>query len=70
MCVYAKEKYPELIPVINILMEKARTVVDACAILINRFEKREMELTEDILAYQEENSRIRGIIKYLKQEKG
>lgn len=70
MCVYAKEKYPELIPVINILMEKARTVVDACAILINRFEKREMELTEDILAYQEENSRIRGIIKFLKWEKG
>ncbi|MGN0356000.1 MAG: HD domain-containing protein [Muricoprocola sp.] len=69
MCVYAKERYPELIPVINILMEKARTVVDACAILINRFEKREMELTEDILSYQEENSRIRGIIKTLKQNK-
>ena len=33
------------------------------------FGKREMELTEDILAYQEENSRIRGIIKYLKQER-
>lgn len=67
LCIYAKEEYPEIMPIVNILMEKVRTLVDACAILNNRYEQREMELTEDILSYQEENSRIRGFIKQLRE---
>lgn len=69
LCIEAKECYPELIHVLNILMEKVRTLVDACMILLTRYETREMELTEDILNYQEENARIRGIIRHLKEEK-
>lgn len=68
LCIDAKEMYPELIHTLNILMEKVRTLVDACMILLSRYETREMELTEDILSYQEENSRIRGIIRKLKEE--
>ncbi len=68
LCIDAKEMYPELLFTINILMEKVRTVVDTCMILLSRYETREMELAEDILNYQEENSRIRGIIQRLKKE--
>lgn len=69
MCIAAKEKYPALVPPINILMEKVRTMVDACAILLARYERHETELTEDILCYQEENARLRRIIRQIKTER-
>lgn len=68
MCIYAKEHYPDIMPTVNVLMEKVRTMVDACAILLQRYETKEMELTQDIITLKEENSRLRVIIRQLKGE--
>ena len=63
MCVYAKERFPELLPVMNILMEKMRSLVEATEILVTRYEERSMELRNELLALRDENARIRGILR-------
>lgn len=68
LCLYAKETYPEFSAIITVMMEKVRTIIDACAILLKRYENTEMELTQEILKLKEENASIRRIIKELREE--
>lgn len=70
LCLYAKEQYPEFGSIITIMLEKVRTVIDACSILLKRYENTEMELTGEILKLKEENASIRRIIKELREERG
>lgn len=65
MCIFAKEKYPELAPSISIIMEKMRSLIFVSEILMARFERKEKELNDQILFLKEENSRIRGMINQL-----
>lgn len=70
MCIYAKEHYPELLAPISVLMEKMRCLIEVSEILLSRYEAREAELTQDILALKEENATIRRMIRTLKSRKG
>ncbi len=67
MCFYAKENYPELAAIFSIFLEKMRTLLEVTEIMVGRFEQREIELSNEILALKEENARIRGIIKQKKK---
>lgn len=69
MAIYGKEHYRELVGVMAILMEKLRTLLEVAEIFLTRFEAREAELSQDILALQEENATIRGIIADFKSGK-
>ncbi|MBQ0079074.1 MAG: hypothetical protein KBS66_04165 [Eubacterium sp.] len=62
MCIYGKEHYHELLAPISVLMEKMKSIIELAEIMIRRYEARETELMEDILALREENATIRGII--------
>lgn len=62
MCIYAKEHYPELLGVVSVLMEKIRNLTELAEILLARYESRENELTQQILALQEENATLRSLI--------
>lgn len=66
MCIYAKEQYPSLLAPVSILMEKMRCLTEAIEILLSRYELLEAELTQEILALQEENATIRRMIHQLK----
>ena len=63
MCIYAKENDAQIHGVISILMEKMRSLIEVTDILSGRFQEREMTLTNEILTLQEENARIRTMIK-------
>lgn len=65
MCIYAKEHYHELLAPVSILMEKMRNLTETAEILLNRYEARENELVQEILALQEENATLKGIIQKL-----
>ena len=65
VCIYAKEHYHELLSPIGILLEKLRNLTDVSEALLYRFEEREIEISQEILALQEENATIRGILKKL-----
>ncbi|MBQ0060095.1 MAG: hypothetical protein KBS83_09135, partial [Lachnospiraceae bacterium] len=67
MCIYAKEQYPELLGCINTLMEKLRNLVELTEMMLNRYEDRENELLQEILALKEENAAIKGIIQRMTQ---
>lgn len=66
MCIYAKDHYPELIPPVDVMMEKMRCLVEAAEILLGRFESREAELTQQILTMQEENATLKRMIRTLR----
>lgn len=66
MCTYAKEHYPELIPPVDVMMEKMRCLVEAAEILLGRFESREAELTQQILTMEEENATLKRMIRTLR----
>lgn len=66
MCIYAKEYYPDIVGPVSVLMEKMRCLIEVSEILLDRYEKREQQLSQEILALKEENSRIRGMIRSLK----
>jgi len=68
MCIYGKEHYHELLSPISTLMDKMRTLTEAAEILLKRYESREAELMQDILALREENATIRGIIAKFRRE--
>lgn len=65
LCIHAKERYPELLGHISVLMEKMRNLIDVSEILLNRYSTEEMELTKEILELEDENARIRSIIRVL-----
>lgn len=62
MCIYGKEHYHDLLGTISVLMEKLRSLIEVAEILLRRYEVREAELIQDILALREENATIKGII--------
>lgn len=62
MCVYAKQYHRDCRMPVNILMEKIRCLIDVTDIIANRYQKREMAYTNEILSLMEENARIRGMI--------
>lgn len=68
MCIYAREHYPELDTVVGILQEKIRELTEATEIFVTRYENREKELTNRILALKEENARMRTLIRRRKAE--
>ena len=67
MCIYARENYPELDTAVGVLQEKMRDLVEATDIFVTRYENREKELAEKILQLQEENSRLRIMIRKKKE---
>ena len=69
MCIYGKEHFADIRTIINLLMEKMRTLIEVADILSTRYQEREVEITKDILDLQEENSRLRGFIATLEEEK-
>lgn len=68
MCIYAKEHYPELLGPVSVLMEKIRCLTDVADILLSRYEQRVSDLSNQILAMQEENAAMRRIIQTLKSD--
>lgn len=62
MSVYAKEHYLELLPVINVLTEKMRSLIVIAEILLSRYEARETELVQEMLLLREDNARLKGLI--------
>lgn len=62
MAIYGKEHYRELLGPISILTEKLKILLEVAEVFIKKYEVREAELTQDILALHEENATIRGII--------
>lgn len=68
VCIYAIEHYPALAPVISILKEKMRSLIDVTSILSVRFRELENSLIQEKLTLMEENSRIRVIIEQLRSE--
>lgn len=67
LCVYAKEHNPELLAPISVMMEKMRSLSEVAEILLSRYETRETELTQEILALQEENASIRRMISAIRE---
>lgn len=67
MCTYAKETYPQLFGAVSVLMEKIRCLIEAVEILLNKYETKENELMQDILALEEENIILRGMIESIKK---
>lgn len=65
ICVYAKLHYPDVIAPISILMEKIRSLAEVAEILLNKYESRETELTQEILALQEDNAALKHRIRVL-----
>lgn len=68
MCIYGKEHYPEILPVINTLYEKMKCLLEAAEILLSRYETREFELTSEIISLKEENALLKNMLKQLKEK--
>lgn len=62
MSVYAKEHYQDLLPVINVLTEKMKSLIEIEEILLSRYEAQETELIQEIISLKEENARLKGLI--------
>lgn len=68
LAIYGKEHYHSLLEPISVLTEKMRTLLEVSEILLQRYEVREAELTQDILSLREENATLKGIIAKFKSE--
>lgn len=60
MCEYGMEHYPELIHAIQILKDKILCLTSASGILVDRYEKRQQELKDQLHKLQEENAALRA----------
>ena len=69
MCIYAREHFPELDAPVGLLQEKMRDLIEATEMFVNRYEQHEKELSEKILLLQEENARMRSLIRKKKAER-
>lgn len=69
MCIYAKEHHHGIRAPISILMEKMRSLTVVAEILLSRFETQESDLLQEILALQEENAALRGVIGMMEKTK-
>lgn len=63
MCVYAREFYPELDAHVGILQNKMHDLIYSTDIFITRYDNRQKELSEQILLLEEENARMRTVLR-------
>lgn len=63
MCVYAREFYPELDGAVGILQSKMYDLIISTDIFITRYDTRQKELSEKILLLEEENARMRTVLR-------
>ncbi len=63
MCIYAREFYPELDPVIGLLQSKMYDLIVSSDIFLTRYDNRQKELSEKILLLEEENARMRTVLR-------
>lgn len=68
LCIDAKIRYHQLYECLGILAEKMKTLCEITDILVNRYARRETELSNEVLSLREENARIRYLINNLKTE--
>ena len=68
LCIDAKELYPELEPVIAVLYEKMKCLVDVTDILSSRFLQKEGDLMAEMLSLKEDNARLRRLIRQRRAE--
>lgn len=63
MCVFAREFYPELDAAVGILQNKMHDLIASTDIFITRYDNRQKELAEKILLLEEENARMRSVLR-------
>ncbi|MDO4617801.1 MAG: hypothetical protein Q4B03_10210 [Lachnospiraceae bacterium] len=63
MCIYAREFYPELDQSIGTLQSKMSDLIASTDIFITRYDNRQRELSEKILLLEEENARMRTVLR-------
>ncbi|MDO4490318.1 MAG: hypothetical protein Q4B85_04565 [Lachnospiraceae bacterium] len=63
MCIYAREFYPELDGAVGILQSKMNDLIASTDIFITRYDNRHKELNEKILLLEEENARMRTVLR-------
>ncbi len=63
MCIYCREFYPELDHVVGILQSKMNDLIISTDIFITRYENRQKELSEKIFLLEEENARMRTVLR-------
>lgn len=68
LCHWMKEHDPELIPVVSILLEKMRCLLDVTDLLSMKYESRETAIMNEIEELSEENARLRGLLSRLDEE--
>ncbi len=68
LCIYGIIHYPENANIFSLLMEKLRVLIEASEILIDRFEKRELELAGEILHLEEENAWMKDVLRSAGEE--
>lgn len=66
LAVIGKEKYPNLLGPISVLLEKLRCLCDVADLITKKYENIHSELNREILEYMEENYRLRSKINSLK----
>lgn len=63
MAIYAREFYPEFDPAVGILQSKMHDLIASTDIFITRYHNRQKELSEKILLLEEENARMRSVLR-------
>lgn len=63
MCIYAREFYPELDPAVGLLQSKMHDLIISSDIFLSRYDNRQKELAEKILLLEEENARMRTVLR-------
>lgn len=63
MCIYAREFYPEMDGAVGILQSKMHDLIASTDIFITRYHNRQKELSEKILLLEEENARMRTVLR-------
>lgn len=67
LAIHGKEKYPELLGPISIMLEKLRCLSDVADLITKKYELIHEELNREILEYLEDNYRLRNRIKHIKE---
>lgn len=65
LCLYARDRYPELSPKVRVLTEKMRYMMEVIDILSARFRDSETALTREIISLEDDNFRLRSRIDHI-----
>lgn len=63
MAIYAREFYPEMDAAVGILQSKMHDLIASTDIFITRYHNRQKDLSEKILLLEEENARMRTVLR-------